>query len=191
MEEKIKLKFQNEEKEIINTPKSYVELKQLFHQLFPEAKKNYNYVFLMHQNEEKIIMTQRNFRNDIEEILDMDEQIIYVNIQDNNDDIIISDDDLNDNADPISNNPIIESQNKNINDKEDEEFELANKEEEEQNNIGSNPINQTFYNGSILLKNQLNDINQRYKEEIEQKNLLQQQLDKIININEQNQKKNN
>ena len=96
--ERIKLNFQNSEKILPYIPKSLAQLKHLFHELFPEVDKDYNYRFYVKQNEESIYISEddcsKKFFNLFEE--DEEEKIIYVEIhnEDNINDSYEEDDDI-------------------------------------------------------------------------------------------------
>ena len=171
------LKYLNKEKELSKIPDSYSELKQLFHDLFPEAKNNIDYMFLIpKEDDENIIISEEDFQNQIEEILGMDEHIIDILNNDDDDDDAdrIVDDNPKDNIEPIENDNQIKKQ-KNIknSDKKNEELsfkneylenlEYVNKEQGENSNYSIN-ISKSLSDDTKVLMDQLNDINNKYQE---------------------------
>ena len=62
---KIKLIFEDVEKELHKNPESLNDLKNLFHKFFPEANKSLIYNFKIHQEQEDILITEDNFVQEI------------------------------------------------------------------------------------------------------------------------------
>jgi hypothetical protein len=87
MEERIKLSFNNSEKELPKYPSSFDELKQLFFQLFPEENRNNTYAFYYYFLELPININEENFEAKIEELYESANPIIYVQIENKKDDI--------------------------------------------------------------------------------------------------------
>ena len=87
MEERIKLSFNNSEKELPKYPSSFDELKQLFFQLFPEENRNNTYAFYYYFLELPININEESFEDKIEDLYESPNPIIYVQIENKNDDI--------------------------------------------------------------------------------------------------------
>ena len=90
MEKKIILSFNNSEKELPKYPSSFDELKQLFFQLFPEENRNNTYAFYYYFLELPININEENFEAKIEDLYASPNPIIYVHIENQNDEIFAS-----------------------------------------------------------------------------------------------------
>ena len=74
---KIKLRFKNEEKILVNIPGTFEELKKQFHTLFIQSKPELDYLFEYHLTE-TVFINKVNYEDEIENIKVMDDPIIYI-----------------------------------------------------------------------------------------------------------------
>ena len=213
MEEKIKLSFNNSEKELPKYPSSFDELKQLFFQLFPEENRNNTYAFYYYFLELPININEENFEAKIEDLYASANPIIYVQIENKNDDIFptVVNSKVNEEQEHEQNNDV-PSEKKSSVDKDDDSFNkkfdekdffdttgLAetqiinkNKAESEENEESEIDVdNDNNRNEIEFLKEQLKYTEGKLEEEREKTNSLDRKLNQIMNEIENQRNKNN
>ena len=196
---KVKIVFRNEEKTLENLPETFDELKEQFNALFNQTRPEIDYAF---KYNEKSIISENSYDNDIELIKDMDDPIIFVeeikhflnkslaisiyndenrNTNSNNDNNIINNNDSNDNNRNIIINNIINNnifdQNKTVGDTKIIIPNNANKINPEENNKNNN----IQYKELIeKLEEELKNTNEKLKEEINRTYELKAKIENLM-----------
>ena len=197
---KVKIVFRNEEKTLENLPETFDELKEQFNALFNQTRPEIDYAF---KYNEKSIISENSYDNDIELIKDMNDPIIFVEeiksflnkslaisiynddnsyTNSNKDNNIINNNDSNDNnrniiINNIINNNNIFDQNKTVGDTKIIIPNNANKINPEENNKNNN----IQYKELIeKLEEELKNTNEKLKEEINRTYELKAKIENLM-----------
>jgi len=198
----IKLIFNNSEKELPKDPSSFEELQILFFQLFPEANRNNIYCFHYECMNLSIEIHESNLEGQIETIYETGSPIIYVELENKNDEtfgslaksIINEGQEQNDDLSLEKNSSENKEKNSFDNKFNDPDFfnkielaktEIINKNEDENEDNEENEENEDNddnLNEIELLKEELNYTKRKLDEERAKTESLEKKVNEILDI---------